>query len=160
MPLPLPAAWGRARRWGPLLYTAVWVAYKGSPRVQLPASASQRQRHLVSVCRIPATHLGSISLSLSPSSPSSLPLFLSLFPHILPPYSWTSHPTLLWTPTPCPLQTKPGVIQPLAPRPSGSSVPRGRDSPCSVSALSLRGWGRAKLPSWVELWMGVRNRYG
>nr|XP_013001185.1 protein scribble homolog isoform X6 [Cavia porcellus] len=28
-------------------------------------------------------------------------------------------------------QTKPGVIQPLAPRPSGSSVPRGRDSPCS-----------------------------
>lgn len=103
----------------------------GGGRSQCPCGASSWP--LPSECRPlilgthSAAHLGSISFS--------------VFPHHRP-HPWPEPLIPSLGPGSCPLQTKPGVIQPLAQAwPRGSPAPRGRDDPCSVSALARRVWG-------------------
>lgn len=72
----------------------------------------------------------------APTAPSTVAPFL--FPHQPHPLS---DPLILSSgPHPCPLQTKPGVIQPLAQAwPWDSLAPRGRGDSCFVSSLNHRG---------------------
>lgn len=134
--LPGSAAWGGPGRGHPPL--AWWQGrgrhWKCQLGAQLPASA-------------PSQHGRWVSVGLTPWTPTQPPTWApSLFFPRPPPHPHIPSPEPIPPgPCTCPLQTKPGVIQPVAQAwPRGSPALRGRGDPQSVSALTRGGGGAGR----------------